>query len=133
MPYRNLGGTGLMVSALSFGYASPQPCCSVSSAPQAASCGAHTCLTLPVMHSTRYKPRYGLLTAHRSVPRTMTLNDNPGGEIEGKITRGEEAYELLAAAYKGGVNVSAGRWLSGSALTPPLPRAGIDSADTLPA
>ena len=34
----------------------------------------------------------------------MTLNDNPGGEIEGKITRGEEAYELLAAAYKGGVN-----------------------------
>ena len=85
------------------------------------------------MHSTRYKPRYGLLMAHRSVPRTMTLNDNPGGEIEGKITRGEEAYELLAAAYKGGVNVSAGRWLSGSALTPPLPRAGIDSADTLPA
>jgi hypothetical protein len=60
------------------------------------------------MHSTRYKPRYGLLMAHRSVPRTMTLNDNPGGEIEGKITRGEEAYELLAAAYKGGVNVSAG-------------------------
>ena len=58
------------------------------------------------MHS-RYKPRYGLLTAHLSVPRTMTLNDNPGGEIEGKITRGEEAYELLAAAYKGGVNVSA--------------------------
>ena len=35
----------------------------------------------------------------------MTLNDNPGGEIEGKITRGEEAYNLLAAAYKGGVNV----------------------------
>jgi hypothetical protein len=35
----------------------------------------------------------------------MTLNDNPGGEIEGKITRGEEAYDLLAAAYKGGVNV----------------------------
>ena len=61
--------------------------------------GRHTCLTLPVMHSTRYKPRYGLLMAHRSVPRTMTLNDNPGGEIEGKITRGEEAYELLAAAY----------------------------------
>ena len=37
---------------------------------------------------------------------TMTLNDNPGGEVEGKITRGEEAYDLLAAAYKGGVNVS---------------------------
>jgi hypothetical protein len=30
MPYRNLGGTGLMVSALSFGYASPQPACYLS-------------------------------------------------------------------------------------------------------
>lgn len=54
MPYRNLGGTGLMVSALSFG--------------------------------------------------TMTLNDQPGREVPGKISRGEEAYELLAACYKGGVN-----------------------------
>ena len=40
----------------------------------------------------------------------MTLNDNPGGEVEGKITRGEEAYNLLAAAYKGGVNVSPLSW-----------------------
>lgn len=54
MPYRNLGGTGLMVSALSFG--------------------------------------------------TMTLNDNEGGEIPGKISRGEEAFELMASCYRGGVN-----------------------------
>eukprot|EP01043_Picozoa_sp_COSAG02_P017283 COSAG02_NODE_781_length_17261_cov_433.056054_1_plen_387_part_00 len=52
MPYRNLGGTGLMVSALSFG--------------------------------------------------TMTLNDHSPNPP--KITDGEEAYELCAAAYKGGVN-----------------------------
>ena len=46
----------------------------------------------------------------------MTLNDNPGGEIEGKITRGEEAYELLAAAYKGGVNVSPALQAGGSTV-----------------
>jgi len=53
MPYRNLGGTGLMVSALSFG--------------------------------------------------TMTLQDL-ADEVPGKISRGEEAFELLQACYKGGVN-----------------------------
>ena len=34
---------------------------------------------------------------------TMTLRDH-GDEVEGKISRGEEAYELLEACYKGGVN-----------------------------
>ena len=54
MPYRNLGGTGLMVSALSFG--------------------------------------------------TMTLSDTKP-PVEGKISRGEEAYELIEKCYRGGVNL----------------------------
>ena len=39
-----------------------------------------------------------------ALSRTQTLNDNEGAEVDGKISRGEEAYELLEAAYKGGVN-----------------------------
>eukprot|EP01049_Picozoa_sp_SAG25_P016224 SAG25_NODE_3632_length_1017_cov_1.879085_1_plen_108_part_00 len=69
MPYRNLGGTGLMVSALSFG--------------------------------------------------TMTLSDTKP-PVEGKISRGEEAYELIEKCYRGGVNLF-GAHVAAPSL-PPCPR-----------
>ena len=62
MPYRNLGGTGLMVSALSFG------------------CMGFNDVDEPGSSQTNF----------HTVPRN--------------IVAGERAYELLEAAYRGGVN-----------------------------
>ena len=112
MPYRNLGGTGLMVRT------PPSSCkekglCTL----------AHRAHPPSYTRKRRTHPLTPLLRRHACFPcqvsalsfGTMTLNDNPGGEIEGKITRGEEAYELLEAAYKGGVNFFGARFF----LEPP--------------
>ena len=121
MPYRNLGGTGLMVSALSFGCVCYRAALSrasqrrlpgtprtprTSPIPQPVGCVSATvrcaCSSTPADTLRWRQTALSVVTRLPAYCSTMTLNDHTPNPP--KITDGEEAYELCAAAYKGGVN-----------------------------